>query len=96
MVITKLELHLPNCHRRVNNPLEDDIRTRPYNEVRNPEPWELLKRRFKYYIKNQINNLLWMQLAKREKENMQQLTRLFKAVSPSSKMAFSECVVIVN
>lgn len=35
----------------MNNPLEDDINTRPQNEVRNPKPWELLGAKFQDYFK---------------------------------------------
>jgi len=77
----------------MNNPLKDDINTSPYDKVTHPEPREALEEQLESLINNILNDIFtrtW-----RSKITLP-FTKEFRAASPRSRTAFSECVTTVN
>lgn len=88
-----MKQNLPDARTSMDHPLEKDIGCSPKQEVCNPEPGEalvvvnerMLSTKARFSLQNKLSNLIT------EKEK---LTKLFKAMSPRRKTAFTECIPI--
>ena len=79
----------------MDNPLENDVKRGPEEEIRDPEPREALQKLCELEG-NVVSKTAKTMHHRFPDDQVHPLTRLFRDASPSRKTALTECIPISN